>query len=83
MNSVRNIFLKLRNLIPDYAFIPMALMLILNAVVFWGTRLITDNMTHYDLSGTLDHHIPFIPVFIIPYVLAYVQWTVGYIVIAR
>lgn len=58
-------------------------MLILNAVVFWGTRLITDKMTHYDLSGVMDYHIPFIPVFIIPYVLAFVQWIVGYIVIAR
>ena len=73
----------IKNLIPNYAIIPIASMLMLNAVVFWGTRLLTDNMTHYDLSGIVDYHIPFIPLFIIPYVLAYVQWIVGYIVIAR
>ena len=83
MNRTKNIFLKLRNLIPDYAVLPIASMLILNAVAFWGTRLITDKMTHYDLSGVMDYHIPFIPVFIIPYVLAFVQWIVGYLVIAR
>ncbi len=83
MNRTKNLFLKLKNLIPDYAVIPIASMLILNAVVFWGTRLITDKMTHYDLSGVMDYHIPFIPAFIIPYVLAFVQWIVGYLVIAR
>ena len=83
MNRTKNLFLKLKNLRPDYAVIPIASMLILNAVVFWGTRLITNKMTHYDLSGVMDYHIPFIPVFIIPYVLAFVQWIVGYIVIAR
>ena len=83
MNRTKNIFLKLRNLIPDYAVLPIASMLFLNAVAFWGTRLITDKMTHYDLSGVMDYHIPFIPVFIIPYVLAFVQWIVGYLVIAR
>ncbi len=83
MNRIKNIFLKLKKLIPDYAVMPIASMLILNAVVFWGTRLITDNMTHYDLSGVMDYHIPFVPVFIIPYLLAFVQWIVGYIVIAR
>lgn len=58
-------------------------MFVLNVAVFWGTRFITDNKTHYDLSGIMDYHIPFIPLFIIPYVLAYFQWIVGYIVIAR
>ncbi len=83
MNRTKNIFLKLKNLIPDYAVMPIAVMLVMNAAVFWGTRLITDKMTHYDLSGVMDYHIPFIPIFIIPYVLAFVQWIVGYIVIAR
>ncbi len=73
---------RIKKLIPDYAVIPITLMLVLNAVAFWGTRLITDKMTHYDLSGIMDYHIPFIPIFIIPYVLAYAQWIVGYIVIA-
>ncbi len=83
MNRIKNLFLKLKNLIPDYAVIPIISMLILNAVVFWGTRHITDKMTHYDLSGVMDYHIPFIPIFIIPYMLAFIQWIVGYIVIAR
>lgn len=73
---------RIKKLIPDYAVVPIALMLMLNAVIFWGTRLITDKMTHYDLSGIMDYHIPFIPIFIIPYALAYAQWIVGYIVIA-
>ena len=73
----------IKKIIPDYAVIPLGAMLLLNAAVFWGTRLITDNRIHYDLSGLLDYHIPFVPLFIIPYILAFVQWTVGYIVIAR
>ena len=73
---------KIKKIFPDYAVMPIALMLILSAAVFWGTRFITDSMTHYDLSGIMDYHIPFIPVFIIPYALAFVQWIVGYIVVA-
>nr|WP_297709112.1 hypothetical protein [uncultured Butyrivibrio sp.] len=83
MNRTKNIFFKLKKLIPDYAIVPIASMLILNAVVFWGTRFITDKMTHYDLSGIMDYHIPFVSIFIIPYILAFAQWIVGYIVIAR
>ena len=37
MNRTKNIFLKLKTLIPDYAVMPIAVMLVMNAAVFWGT----------------------------------------------
>ncbi len=34
-------------------------------------------------KGYIDYQIPFLSAFIIPYVLAYIQWIVGYMAIAR
>lgn len=69
--------------IPGYAKIPFLGMLIINGLVFLGTRIITDNMYHYDLSCKLDEMIPFASVFVIPYVCAYLQWIIGFVMIAN
>lgn len=55
----------------------------LNMLVYFGTRPFTDRLYHYDLSIPADFQIPMIPFFMIPYVLAYVTWIVGFIVIGR
>lgn len=73
----------IKRILPGYAILPIAMMLTVNFLVYWGTKLFTDNMTHYDLSCPLDYRIPFIAVFIVPYLLAFLQWIIGYIVIAR
>ena len=83
MNKPDNIVTRLKSIIPAYAFIPIASMLLLNLAAFFGTRLFTDHMKHYDLSIPLDHLLPFLPIFIIPYALAFAQWIIGYIMIAR
>ncbi len=70
-------------IIPGYAVLPMVLMLLINIFVYFGTRPFTDGLKHYNISCFIDYHIPFIPVFIVPYLLAYVQWITGYIAVAR
>ena len=54
MSRAKNTFLKLKNLIPQYAIIPIVSMLALNGIVYFGTRLFTDSFKHYDLSGFLE-----------------------------
>ena len=44
MNRTKNIFLKLKTLIPDYAVMPIAVMLVMNAAVFWGTSWWRDHL---------------------------------------
>lgn len=69
--------------IPKYAIVPILLMVAVNFLVYAGTRPITNKMLHYDISGQLDYCLPFLPVFVIPYILAYLQWIIGYVMVAR
>ena len=70
-------------LLPKYSRFPLALVLIINFLAYSATRLVTHGFVHYNLSLPLDSQIPFIPAFSLIYVLAFVQWVVGFILIAR
>lgn len=70
-------------LLPRYAWVPIALALVFNCFVYFILRLFVRGAVHYDLSIPLDRAIPFVPAFIVVYVLAFLQWAVGYIIICR
>lgn len=74
---------KLNDIIPSYAVIPLLTALLMNFITYNGTQIITNEMVHHNMSIFIDKWIPFLPVFVVFYVLAYLQWVVGYIVIAR
>ena len=74
---------KLDEFLPSYTRIPLILMVCVNSLVYFATRPVTKNLTHYNLSLAVDGAIPFIPAFVVIYLLSYIQWTVGYILIAR
>lgn len=74
---------NIAKIVPRYAVIPFVILLIINVLVYMGTRVITDGMNHFDISGYVDHKIPFLPVFSVPYMLAYVQWFACFIVVSR
>ena len=70
-------------LFPAYARTPLALLAAAAVLAYYGTRLITPEFTHFDFTLPIDGRIPFVPAFAAVYVLAYVQWIAGYILIAR
>ena len=74
---------KQRRLFPAYALFPVSLVILINFLTFYGTRLISSGFTHYDLALSLDGRLPFVPFFIFFYILAYIQWVASYIFIAR
>lgn len=74
---------KIYRILPRYAFVPLIGCVLINAITYFGTRLFTTNMYHYDFSISLDDMIPFIPFMITFYILAYVSWVVGFVVIGR
>ncbi|MFQ9514478.1 MAG: hypothetical protein ACLRZ9_01485 [Eubacterium sp.] len=45
--------------------------------------MITSEMHHYDFSIFIDRQLPFVAPMMIVYVLAYVAWIIGFIVIGR
>ena len=73
----------LERILPSYARIPLVLLVIINLIVYEGTQFLMLHAKHWDLALPLDGRIPFRPVWIVIYILAYLQWAVGYIVISR
>ena len=74
---------KFDHLLPPYTRIPLISMVFIHSLVYYATKPITQNLTHFDFSLPIDNVIPFIPAFSVIYVLSYIEWTVGYSLIAR
>ncbi len=74
---------RVKGVIPKYAIIPIASALFVNFLVYYCSRILTNRFVHIDLSSKIDTWIPYVSFFIIIYVLAYIQWIVGYIVISK
>lgn len=70
---------KLDKLLPKFARLPLLTVLLLNFAVYYITKIVTVNEQHFDLTIPLDREIPFVPAFIIVYILAYVQWVFSYL----
>ncbi len=72
-----------KRIIPKYAVIPLLIVLAANFIAYIGGNLIASGFHHYNIETPLDDKIPFVEFFVLFYVLAYVQWVVGYVLIAR
>jgi hypothetical protein len=71
-------------LVPKYARVPLLTVLIFNFLVYYGASFIVSFIDRrVDVSVPADDCVPLIPFFIVFYVLAYVQWGVGYIVLSH
>lgn len=74
---------KLKTFIPRYGYLPIITLFAFNSLIYFLTKLAFDPTRACDLSLGADSLIPFVPAFILFYVLAYPQWVLGYIMIAR
>lgn len=57
--------------------------LVINCIVYWGARALTNGRTHYDMSLSLDSKIPFVPQMIIIYLGCYLFWAACYIAVCN
>ena len=60
-----------------------SLLLSFNCLVYYGARLVNLHRVYHCVSLPLDAKIPFVPAFIFIYVLAFVQWGLGYLLLAH
>ena len=74
---------KIKHFIPGYAYLPIIALFACTNIVYFIPKIAYDPSRTYDFALGIDKAIPFVPVFILFYVLAYAQWVFGYIVIAR
>lgn len=73
----------IQKLLPDYAIRPLILALAANFIIYFGVSRLRDHLTFHSLALPIDDRIPFFAPFIIFYILAYVQWVINYLLIAR
>ncbi len=74
---------RINRLIPSYSRKPLLMVVICNFSVYVGVRILCKGRKHHSLRLPVDGKIPFLPFFVIFYILAYLQWICGYIRIAR
>ena len=70
-------------IMPAYSWGLLTIIVSVNFLVYFGTRPFTTGLKHYCIAGPWDRMLPFVPFFIIFYLLAYVQWIIGFIMIGR
>lgn len=74
---------QMNPLIPKYAIKPLALALLVNSCVYMGIAQLRRFLTFSSLETHLDTALPFLAPFVLFYVLAFVQWGLNYLLIAR
>ena len=74
---------RLVRIMPVYSWVMLTILLLANYLAYFASRIYTSGLKHYSVVSALDRKLPFIPFFIFFYLLAYVQWIVGYILIGR
>lgn len=80
MKSIRPF---LDRLLPRWARRPLLCVLIFNLLAYYIPKFLEPYRTLHKVSTHLDRLLPCVPFFILIYVLAYVQWVTGFVIIAR
>lgn len=69
--------------IPRYAALPLLVVVAWNMTVYFGNRIFSTGLHHYDFTTALDNRIPFVPWTVIIYLGCYLFWVVNYILSCR
>lgn len=70
-------------IMPVYSWVMLTIILIANYIAYFGSRTLTTGLKHYSFVNSLDRKLPFISFFVIFYILAYLQWIIGFVMIGR
>lgn len=70
-----------RTLIPGYTFLPLIATLLLQSLVYLGTKPLMQGVPHYNFEYGLDLRIPFLPWTVSIYLGAFLYWVIAIIVI--
>ena len=71
------------NILPRRSFVPVLSIVLLQFVAYYVPKILNRGRVFNDLTTFVDGVIPFVPVFVVFYVLAFLQWVVYYLLLAR
>ena len=66
--AMKDIQKKIHTVVPWYSIVPLVLAFSFNMAVYGGARIIAGEWHHYNIEGTLDRMIPFLPVSAVVYI---------------
>lgn len=70
-------------ILPERAFVPVLSVVLIHFAAYYIPKLINKDRSFYDFFTAPDGMIPFVPIFAVFYVLAFLQWVVYYLLLAR
>ena len=81
--GLSRIMSKMRRLLPEYSWIPVAAVVICNFAVYYITKFAVPESSRHYIDMSVDCAVPVIPFFVVFYVLCYLQWAVNWIMAGR
>lgn len=69
--------------IPSYAFFSLIMCFVVNCLVYWVTQRLAGGMYHYDLTNSFDRAVPFMPQWVVIYILSYPFWVISYAITSK
>ena len=74
---------RLKNLIPGNTHLPLVCALVLQTLVYTGTKLLMAGAHHYNFESAWDLAIPFLPWTVVIYTGAFLYWIISAVIILR
>ena len=75
--------MRLEKILPKYSWLPLLAVFAVNMAVYSGTAItINDSARHY-FNMDIDATVPFVPFFVVFYVLAFAHWVISWFFISR
>ncbi|MGM9605687.1 MAG: phosphatase PAP2 family protein [Faecousia sp.] len=74
---------RIKNLIPENTILPLVCTLVLQILVFSGTKLLMAGAHHYNFESAWDLAIPFLPWTVVIYIGAFLYWSISIVLILR
>lgn len=82
----QNMSIKIKSIlgvIPRDMRLPLFITVAFNGVTYFGSRLLTADRPHYDLTNSIDDRVPLVPWTVVIYFGCYLFWIVNYIIGCR
>lgn len=62
-----------------HSVLPLLSAMLVNALVYWGTMMLSNGKYHYDFTTDLDRMVPLLPWTVTIYLVCYLFWGINYI----
>lgn len=80
---MEEIMRRIKKMLPVEMWLSLLLVVVFNAVVYYGSRLIAAGRYHHDLTSWIDGQIPFVSWTLGIYGSCYLFWSVNYVIGCR